>query len=132
MFPQYKLQPQRQRKCYRFGRILNKNLPFHVSPVTKMRLHSILSRNPCKIFSIQCFFTDHLKHSTVNKTTCRTPSGDPCRTCRTPLGFPTLMIIFRDFQDFLIYLAKYLWSVLNSRNLTFQLPFHKSKVNKIV
>ena len=23
------------------------------------------------------FFTDHLKHKTVNKATCRTPSADP-------------------------------------------------------
>ena len=35
MFPQYKLQPKRQRKCYRFERILNKNLPFHINPATK-------------------------------------------------------------------------------------------------
>ena len=27
-----------------------------------------------KIFATQCFFTDHLKHKTVNKTTYRTPS----------------------------------------------------------
>ena len=27
--------------------------------------------------SLQCFFTDHLKHKTVNKTTCRIPSANP-------------------------------------------------------
>ena len=33
------------------------------------------------------------------------------------------MIIFWDFQDFLIYLEKYFWSLLNSPNLTFNYFF---------
>ena len=36
-----------------------------------------LSQIPCKIFTPQCFLTNHLKHKTVNKTTCRTPSANP-------------------------------------------------------
>ena len=34
-----------------------------------------LSEITCKIFATQCFFNDHLKHKTVNKTTCRIPSA---------------------------------------------------------
>ena len=30
-----------------------------------------------KIFATQCFFADHLKHKTVNKTTCRMSSANP-------------------------------------------------------
>ena len=36
-----------------------------------------VSKIPCKIFDTQCFFTDHLEHKTVNKTTCRTPLANP-------------------------------------------------------
>ena len=32
-----------------------------------------------KIFNTQGFFTDQLKLKTVNKTLCRTPSGNPCQ-----------------------------------------------------
>ena len=54
------------------------------------------------------FFTDHLKHKTVNKTTYRMPSANRRQICTHWLkSFPTPMIIFRDFQDSLIYLAKY-------------------------
>ena len=35
------------------------------------------SQIPCKIFATQCFFTDHLKHKTVNIMTCRMPSANP-------------------------------------------------------
>ena len=38
-----------------------------------------VSQIPCKIFATQCFFTDHLKHKTVHKTACRTPSVNPCQ-----------------------------------------------------
>ena len=34
-----------------------------------------------KSLATQCFFTDHLKHKTVNKTTCRTPSVNPRKLC---------------------------------------------------
>ena len=40
-----------------------------------------ISQIPCKIFTTQCFCTDRLKHKTVNKTTCRTPSGNPRQPC---------------------------------------------------
>ena len=30
-----------------------------------------------KTFARQCFFTGHLNQKTVDKTTCRTPSGNP-------------------------------------------------------
>ena len=59
-------------------------------------------------YLLQCFSTDHLKHKTLNKTTCRTPSANPCHLCVHQLkSFPTAILIFPGFQDFLIYLAKY-------------------------
>ena len=39
------------------------------------------------------------------------------------------MIIFWEFQDFLVYLAKYFWSIWNSPDFIFE-PFRGSKVNK--
>ena len=30
-----------------------------------------------KVFATQCFFTDHLKNKTVNKSSCRMPSANP-------------------------------------------------------
>ena len=33
--------------------------------------------------------------------------------------FPTVMIIFWGFQYFLLYLEKFLWSILSSPNLSF-------------
>ena len=41
-----------------------------------------LSQIPCKIFATQCFFTDHLKHKLVDKTTCRVPSAHRHQLCR--------------------------------------------------
>ena len=50
---------------------------------------------PLKIFATPCFFTDHLKHKTVNKTTCRAPSANPCHLCAHYLkNYLTPMIIF--------------------------------------
>ena len=43
--------------------------------------YKIISQIPCKIFATQCFFTDHLKHKTVNKKTCGTSSAKPCQLC---------------------------------------------------
>ena len=61
-----------------------------------------------KIFATQCFFTDRLNHKIVNKTTCRTPSANPCQLQTHQLeSFGTVAIILQGFQDFLIYLAKY-------------------------
>ena len=34
------------------------------------------SQITCKNFAKQCFFTDHLKHKTVNRTTCRMHSAN--------------------------------------------------------
>ena len=48
----------------------------------------------------QCFFTDHLNHKTVNKTTFRTPLANLHLLCAHWLkNFPTLMIIFSEFPD---------------------------------
>ena len=47
-------------------------------------------------------------------------------------SFPTVIITFWGVQDFLIYLGKYFWSLLNSPYLTFQLLFGKRIVNKRV
>ena len=34
-----------------------------------------------KFFGIKRFFTDHLRHKTVNKTTCRGPAANPWQLC---------------------------------------------------
>ena len=61
------------------------------------------------------------------------PAANPRQLCAHWLkSFPNFMIIFRDFQDFVIYLAKYFLSLLNSPKLTFQLLSYKSKVNETV
>ena len=74
----------------------------------------------CKIFAIRSFFIDYLKHKIVNKTVCRTSSANLRQLCVHLLKrCPTAMIIFRGFQDFLIYLVKYFWSLVNSTNFTF-------------
>ena len=96
-----------------------------------------LSRIPRKIFATQWFFTDHLKYKTANKATSRTPSANPNQLCAHWLkSFPTAMISVLGFQGFLIYVAKYFWSLLNSSYLIFFLLiwisfFCKSNVNKI-
>ena len=33
--------------------------------------------NASKTFATQCFFTDHLKHKSINKAICGTPSANP-------------------------------------------------------
>ena len=71
------------------------------------------SQIPSKTFATQCFFTDHLNHKTVNKTTCRTSPANPCQLW-------TGVIIFWGFQDFLIYLAMYFSLILNSILITEQ------------
>ena len=86
----------------------------------------ISCKNISKIetFATQLFFTDHLNRKTVNKTTCRTPSANPCQLWVHLLkSVRTVAIIFWGFQDFLIYLAKYVWSLLNSSNLSTQQYF---------
>ena len=65
----------------------------------KLDVHIKISQIPCKIF---------VAHKAVNKTSCRTPSANPHQLCANYLkSFLTAMIIFRGFQDFLIYLPKY-------------------------
>ena len=74
----------------------------------KLDVHIKISQIPCKIFVAHIFFTDHLKLKAPNKTSCRTPSANTYQLCANYLkSFLTAMIIFRGFQDFLIYLPKY-------------------------
>ena len=40
-------------------------------------LRKTFSQIHCEIFGTQCFFTNHLRHKSVNKTTCSTPSANP-------------------------------------------------------
>ena len=49
----------------------------------RLRLFSYknLSQVPGKIFTTKSFFTNHLKHKTVNKSTCRMPSVNPRQLC---------------------------------------------------
>ena len=99
----------------------------------KLRLFSLKNdfQIPCKIFTIQCFLNNHLKHKIVNKATCRTISAH--QLCAHYFqSFPTAMTIFPGFQDFLIYLATYFLSLLNSPNMIFQLPFCKSKWHSLI
>ena len=61
-----------------------------------------------KNFATQCFFHEHFKRKSLNKANCRKPSAKPCQLCAHYLnGFKTVIIIFRGFQNFLIYLVKY-------------------------
>ena len=95
----------------------------------KLRLFSCknISQIASKTFATQFIFTDHLNHKTVNNTTCRTPSANPRQLWAHQLkNFRTVAIIFRGFQDFLIYLAKYFSSPLNSRMLITQQCFTRA------
>ena len=83
-----------------------------------------------KTLATQLFFTDHLNHKTVNKTTWRTPSANPRQLWVHLLkSFRTVAIIFWGFQDFLIHLAKHVWSLLK---LEYSTIFLKTNVNKTV
>ena len=66
-----------------------------------------VSQIASETFARQCFFTDHLNHKIVNKTTCRKPPANPHQLWKQLKSFRTVVIIFLAFQDFLIYLAKY-------------------------
>ena len=58
--------------------------------------------------SLQCVFTDSLRHKTLNKLTCRTPLANSCQLCAyLSKIFSAVMIIFWGFLDFLTCLAKY-------------------------
>ena len=69
------------------------------------------------------FFTDHLKLKTVNETTYQLQA-------HYLENFPTVMIIFGGFQDLLIYLLKYFWLILNTRNFVFQWFFSRAMLTK--
>ena len=71
----------------------------------------------------QYFITDHLNHKIANKKTCRTCSANPRQLSAQLKSFRNLAIIFWSLQAFLIYLAKYFWSLLNSPNLITQQCF---------
>ena len=43
--------------------------------------YKYVSQVPCKIFATQCVFTDHLKHKTGCKRSCKTPSANPPQPC---------------------------------------------------
>ena len=93
--------------------------------VTNIRIFSSknISQVASKTSATQCFFTDHLNLKIVNKTTCRTPSKNPRQLWTQLKSFRTVAIVFRGFQDFLIYLVKYFWSLLSSHNLITQQCF---------
>ena len=59
-------------------------------------------------------------HRTVKR------AGITCNSCVMPTS--TTMNFFCDFQDFLIFLAKYFWSLINSLYLNLQIYFCKSNV----
>ena len=68
-----------------------------------------------KTFTTQCFFTDHLNHKTVNKKTVKkTTIGTLVEKLSNCCNY------FLGFKDFLLYLAKQFWWLLNSHNLITQ------------
>ena len=94
-----------------------------------------------KTFAKQCFFNDHFNHKTVNKTTCRMISANPCQLCEHSLkSFWTIIIFqlqgFWGLQDLPIYLGKNFGSLLNCLNLISQRFFagamYKKQFNKLV
>ena len=57
--------------------------------------HLKISQIASKAFATECFFTDHMNHRTINKTTCRTPSANPRQPWAHELkSFQTVAIIF--------------------------------------
>ena len=79
-------------------------------------------------------FTDHLKHKIVNKIICTAPSVNAHqRYVNQFKSFPTAMIISRGFQDLLIYLVKFFWSLFNSPYI-FSVTFlqEQSKENSLI
>ena len=68
----------------------NKLVTNFVAIIVTIVSYKNASQSPCKIFATQCFFTDHLKHKTVNKTTFSTLSANPRQLCAHELmSFPT-------------------------------------------
>ena len=94
--------------------------------VTIISMYKDLS-NYYKTFANLCFSTDHLNHKAVNKTTYRTSTANHHQLWRNLLkSFQTVAVNFLGFQDFLISLAKYFWSILNSPNLATQQCFARA------
>ena len=69
-----------QNKGVPFFSCLNHGVYYYTS-MSRLFSYKNFSQIPCKIYATQCFFTDHLKHKTVNIMTCRTPSADPRQLC---------------------------------------------------
>ena len=70
------------------------------------------------------FFHWSLESQNCKKTTCRTPSANPRQPWTQLLkSFWIVPIVFWGFQEFLIYLTKYFWSLLSSPNLITQQSF---------
>ena len=60
-----------------------------------------------KIFGIQRSFTDHLRHKSVSKTTCRAPSANPHQLFANELkSFPAIIVIFLKLSGFSDLLGK--------------------------
>ena len=94
---------------FKKGKKENKNrfVTKFVGIIVKLFSCKNVSQIASETFARQCFFTDHLNHKIVNKTTCRKPSANPHQLWKQLKSFRTVVIIFLAFQDFLIYLAKY-------------------------
>ena len=76
--------------------------------VTKFFMKKYFSNCYWNLCYIVLFFSGHLNHKTVNKTTCITPSVNPHQLWPHWLkSFRTVAIILWGFQDFLIYGPKY-------------------------
>ena len=60
-----------------------RNYSFYIIINYSYRLLSCknISQIPCKIFAVQCYFTDHLKRKTLHKITLRTPLVNPLQLC---------------------------------------------------
>ena len=108
---------KRSKSCNLNYRNYSKNY-FHI----KMSLKFLVKSLVCSVF-----FTDHLRHKILNKTSCRATS---CRTMCTLVEELSNCWFFFGFQDFLVYLAEYFWSHLNFPYMIFQLLFCKSNANK--
>ena len=80
-------------------------------------------------YFVKSFF--HWSLETQNrkkKTNCRKPSVNAGNLCGNWLkSFQTAMIITKGFQDFLIYLVMYFWSLVNSPNLVFSKTFSQKQ-----
>ena len=87
----------------------------------------------CKIFSTCCFFTDDMKHKTLNKTTCRMLSASPLPTmCILVENLSNHYDCFSRLSGFPDLICKVFWITLNSPHSIIQLFFCKSNLNKAI